>query len=240
MDLIGKKILIVGGSRGIGRAIALEFAKAGADIAITSRTEKALLGVAKEIEILGRSAIIVPGDITKPEDVKNVVRKVLDEWGKIDVLINNAAIHEPKPVIDTTLDDWNRTITTNLTSSFLYCRTVLPGMIKRKKGKIINISSGAGSRGFPGNAAYSASKGGLNAFSQALAGEVREYGITVNVISPGHISTDMHSKNENKNSLVLDKDFMTIGDVTKTALFLASDCTKINAQIFHVRNIDRW
>ncbi len=240
MNVHGKTVLITGGSRGIGRAIALEFAKAGADIAITSRTKSALLSVAKEIEAIRGKALIVPGDVSNPKDVEHVVGKMLDEWGTIDVLINNAAIHDPKSVIDTTLDDWNTTLTTNLTSSFLYCRAVLPGMIKRKKGKIINISSGAGSRGFPGNAAYSASKGGLNAFSQALAGEVREYGITVNVVSPGHIHTDLHGMNSGNNPLIVEEDFMTIADVTTTALFLASDCTNINAQIFHVRNTDRW
>ena len=178
--------------------------------------------------------------MANPEEVQGLVDRVLSEWGKIDILVNNAAIHEPKPVLETSLDDWNKTLTVNLASVFLCCKAVLKSMLCSGGGKIINISSGAGSRGFPGNAAYSASKGAINAFSQALAGEVRKNGIAVNVLSPAHVDTEMHRQTKEDNPLVAADDFMSIEDVVNTALFLASDSGSISAQVFHVRNTDRW
>jgi NAD(P)-dependent dehydrogenase (short-subunit alcohol dehydrogenase family) len=223
-----KTAIITGGGRGIGKAIALAFARAGADVAVVSRTRLELEAVASEVRELGRRALAVVADISDAADVSRMVRDTLSEFGQIDILVNNAAITAPKPVIETSL-------------VFLCAQAVLKPMIDRREGKIINISSGSGARGSPGNAAYSASKGGVIALTQALAGEVRELGIQVNVICPGPIKTEMLAFRPQSGSPATSLDALEPEEVAGAALFLASDYSgRMNAQIIHVRNSDRW
>ncbi len=241
MMLRNKVAIITGGGRGIGRAIALAFAKAGADLAVVSRTRSELEAVASEIHNLGRQVLVVVADVSDPIKVMRMVKATLRELGRVDILVNNAAFAAPRSVVGTSLEDWNRTLEVNLTGVFLCSQAVLAHMLEQGEGKIINISSGSGVRGSPGNAAYSASKAGVIAFTQALAGEVRETGIQVNVICPGPTRTEMLASRPTGVSPYSAADAMEPEEVAGAALFLASDYSgRINAQTFHVRISDRW
>lgn len=230
--------LITGSGRGIGRAIALAYARAGADVALVSRTQAELEAVAGEIRQMGRNALVVVADVSDPADVDRMVDQTLAEFGRIDILVNNAAVAGPKPVMETSLEDWNLFISVNLTGVYLCSRAVLKPMIDRGRGNIINIASGSGFRGAPNNAAYSATKAGVVIFTYSLAGEVRELGIRANVISPGPIRTQMLADRPHAAdaAIVLEPE-----DVAGAALFLASDYSGgITAQTIHVRNSSRW
>lgn len=241
MLLEGRVVVVTGAGRGIGRAIALTCAQAGADVVLASRTRSELEAVADEVNEMGQRASVVVADISDPAHVNRLVSEALHRFGNIDILVNNAGIDISKPIVDFSLEDWNRTIEINLTGVFLCTKAVLEHMIDRRKGKIINIASGAGLRGGPGKAAYSASKGGVIAFTQALAGEVRDFGIQVNVICPGPINTQMTAAQRGQDSPFDKSDFMEPEEVAGAALFLASDYSgRMNAQIMHVRNSDRW
>ncbi len=240
MMLKDKVAIITGGGRGIGRAIALTFARAGADVTLVSRTRSQLEKVAGEVEAAGQKGLVVEADISTPDDVERMVAETLREFGQIDILVNNAGIARPNRVLDTSLEDWHITLQVNLTGLFLCSRAVLNHMIERKQGKIINISSGSGLRGSAGNGAYSASKAGVVAFTEALAGEVWESGIRANVICPGPIKTEMVALRPNTGPAD-EANFLEPEDVAGTALYLASDLSgQINAQTFLVRNSNRW
>lgn len=240
MMLNGKVALITGGGRGIGKEIVLTYARSGADVALVARTKSQLEIVANEVREIGRRALVIVADISDSADVERMVAETLHEFGQLDILVNNAAVAGPVPVIDMTLEDWNRMIGVNLTGVYLCSRAVLPHMIERGQGKIISISSGSGLRGSARNAHYSASKAGVIAFTQALANEVREYGLQVNVICPGPIKTEMLASRPNT-SPVDESNFLETEDVAGAALFLASDLSgRMNAQIISVRNSNRW
>jgi 3-oxoacyl-[acyl-carrier protein] reductase len=240
MMLNGKVALITGGGRGIGKEIVLTYARSGADVALVARTKSQLEIVANEVREIGRRALVIVADISDSADVERMVAETLHEFGQLDILVNNAAVAGPVPVIDMTLEDWNRMIGVNLTGVYLCSRAVLPHMIERGQGKIISISSGSGLRGSARNAHYSASKAGVIAFTQALANEVREHGLQVNVICPGPIKTEMLASRPNT-SPVDESNFLETEDVAGAALFLASDLSgRMNAQIISVRNSNRW
>jgi 3-oxoacyl-[acyl-carrier protein] reductase len=240
MMLQNKVALITGAGRGIGREIALTYARAGADVALVARTDSQLNAVAGEIVELGRRALAITADVSEPVAVERMVAETLREFGRLDILVNNAAVAGPKLVIDTTLEDWNRMIGVNLTGVYLCSRAVLPHMLERGQGKIISISSGSGLRGSARNAHYSASKAGVVAFTQGLANEVREHGLQVNVICPGPIKTEMLASRPDT-SPVDEANFLETEDVAGAALFLASDLSgRMNAQIISVRNSNRW
>ena len=240
MMLKNKVALITGAGRGIGRDIALSYARAGADVALAARTEAQLSAVAAEIGELGRRALAITADVAEPTDVERMVAQTLRQFGQLDILVNNAAVAGPKLVIDTTLEDWNRMIGVNLTGVYLCSRAVLPHMLDRGQGKIISISSGSGLRGSARNAHYSASKAGVIAFTQGLANEVREHGLQVNVICPGPIKTEMLASRPDT-SPVDESNFLETEDVAGAALFLASDLSgRMNAQIISIRNSNRW
>jgi 3-oxoacyl-[acyl-carrier protein] reductase len=235
-----KVALITGGGRGIGRAIALAYARAGADIVLVSRTRSELEKVAAEVEETGQKSLIIEADVSKPEDVARMVADSLDAFGRIDILVNNAGIALPNTVLETSLEDWQTTMAVNMTGVFLCSQAVFKHMVDRRQGKIINISSGSGVRGSAGNAAYSASKAGVVAFTEALAGEAWAAGIRANVICPGPIKTDMVALRPDTGPAD-EANFLETEDVAGTALFLASDLSgQINAQIFLVRNSNRW
>ncbi|MFQ5863761.1 MAG: SDR family oxidoreductase [bacterium] len=188
-DLTGKRALITGGGRGIGREIALQFAKAGIDLVLTSRTKSQLDAVAKEVEALGRQVLIVPADISQEREVDNLAQVVSKEWDTIDILVNNAAAFARGRVVNLSVTDWDKVMNTNLRGVFLVTKAFLPGLIKQESGTIVMISSTSGKRADPGGSAYSTSKFGLMGFAQSLLYEVRKYDIRVIVVSPSLVDT---------------------------------------------------
>jgi 3-oxoacyl-[acyl-carrier protein] reductase len=238
MLLQNQKAIVTGGGRGIGRAIALQFAREGADVGIIARTEKEITQVAAEIANRGRSALPVAADIADGQAVSEAIGQIQARFGRIDILVNNAGVEMKKPFVELTLAEWDRTMNVNARGAAICSKLVLPGMLKRQKGNIINIASGAGLRGLPGSTAYSASKAAMIAFTFALADEVRDCGIRVNVICPGLIETDMLDRKaiaqKPANALLPD-------DVAGTAVFLASALSgQVSGQVFSVRNSNRW
>jgi NAD(P)-dependent dehydrogenase (short-subunit alcohol dehydrogenase family) len=193
MRLENKVALIIGGGRGLGKATALLFATEGADIAVVARTKKEIETVAKKAKKLDRHAIAIKADATKLKDVQEAVDKTIETYGKIDILINSQGDWLIKPTLQTTEEDWNHIIDTNLKSVYLTCRTVLPHMIAQKSGHIFNIGSASG-LWYPGGGIitiYKASKMGLTGFSKALAEEQAPNGIGVHLIAPHPMDTPM-------------------------------------------------
>ena len=189
MNLEGKVALITGAGRGIGRSIALTLARAGADLAITSRTASQLEGVATEIKSLGKEVVASSTDISKEDEVGGFVKKTLDRFEKIDILVNNAGTFRGAHVVDMPTEDWDRIINTNLRGTFFMTRAVLPSMIERSDGTIVMVSSTSSKRADPGGSAYAASKFGMMGFAMSLLYEVREHNVRVVVVSPSAVDT---------------------------------------------------
>ena len=189
MRLQGKVALITGGGRGIGRAIALTFARAGADVAVTARTQAEIAAVAEEVITLGRQAYAVPGDVTEKESVARMATAVYDRFGRVDLLVNNAGTGRSAPFFKTDLEMWNQLLALNATSMYLVTQAVLKGMLERKYGRVINIVSTAGKIPFRYCTAYVASKHAALGFTRALALEVAGSGVTVNAICPGWVGS---------------------------------------------------
>ena len=195
--LEGRVALITGASRGIGRAIAIEFAREGAAVAVSARTESELNSLVAEIQRCDGNALAIPADLSDGAAPGRVVRKVLDVLGTIDILVNNAGIgssSDPRPVVD--FDDafWNKTLTLNLTVPYLFTKAVLPALLAKKWGRIINIASINGKIGSLHGAAYAASKHGVLGLTRSVALEVAKDGITVNAICPGPVRTEMNTR----------------------------------------------
>lgn len=186
-------ILITGASRGIGRAAAIEFAKNNHNIIICSKSDlDGLQNTKRLVENEGVSCYIGLCDVTNEDSVKEFISDSAKAIGKTDILINNAGISYIGLLQDMSLEDWNKVLSTNLTSAFLMSKYVIPEMLKKQSGHIINISSVWGNIGASMEVAYSASKGGINSFTKALAKELAPSNISVNAISPGFIDTDMN------------------------------------------------
>ena len=191
-DLKGKVAIVTGGSRGIGRHIALQLAQRGADVAINYRSRQSDADeTLKEIEATGVRAIAIKADLSKMPEARNVIKKVHEQWGRIDILVNNAGITKDKSMKKLTDDDWNEVLDTNLGSVYATCSEVLNIMLEQKFGRIINITSFVGQAGNFGQANYAASKGGIIAFTKTMALEVAKHNITVNAIAPGFTETEM-------------------------------------------------
>lgn len=189
-DIKGKVAIVTGGGTGIGRSIALEFAKAGAKVVISSRKQANLDAVAKEIKALGGQCLVIVTDIRIPEQVDNLVKQTVDKFGRIDILVNNAGASFMCPVEEMTPNGWDTIININLKGTFLCCRAVGKLMIEQKKGKIINFASTAGVNGSPRMAHYGAAKAGVINFTKSLAVEWAQHNINVNCIVPGLIETE--------------------------------------------------
>lgn len=192
MTNLNERIAVVtGASQGIGRACALALAEAGADVALASRNAEKLQAVAKEIEAAGRKAMVLTVDVAKPETVKEGISKVLETWKKIDILVNNAGVVRDNLLLRMNAADWDAVLRTNLDGAYHCTKEVLPGMVRQRYGRIINISSVVAQAGNPGQANYVASKAGLIGLTKAVAAEVARRNITVNAVAPGFIATPM-------------------------------------------------
>ncbi len=191
--LADRVAIVTGASRGIGRAAARRLAAAGAAVVAAARGDHAD-AVAEEIRGAGGRSVAVSADVTDPGRVDAMVRTALDEYGRVDVLVNNAGIVRDQLALRMSAADWDAVVATNLTAAFNCARAVLRPMIRQRGGRIINVGSVVGRMGNPGQANYAASKAGLEGFSRALAREVASRGITVNVVAPGMIDTDMTAK----------------------------------------------
>ena len=189
MELRDRRVLVTGGGRGIGRAIALAVAREGGRVALMARTRSQLEEVAAE---LGGEVEVCVADMAKGEEIEGAVGGLIEKWGGVDVLVNNAGVQGPIGMShQVDVGAWVETVQVNLVGTFLCTRLVLPGMIERGYGKIVNVSGGGAVSPRPRFGAYSASKAGVARFSETLAAEVGEYGIDVNAVAPGGINTGM-------------------------------------------------
>lgn len=228
INLKGKVALVTGGSRGIGAAIAVLFAKAGADVVLTYFSDRKNADrIRSQIEELGRSCMAIRVQVSSPASVRKAVSRAREKFGRIDILVNNAGIWRPAPLRSMTEAQWTETMDINLKGVFLFCKAVLPAM--RKGGKIINIASTAGQRGEAGYSHYAASKGAVIAFSKSIAAELAPQGIQVNCIAPGWVFTDMTSSalSDRSSLRAIERGIprgtvATPDDIAGPALFLAS------------------
>lgn len=191
MSLQGKVAVITGASQGIGRDTALFLAGQGVKVALTARSADKLTALAEEIKKNGGEALAVPMDVADEEQVKSGMKKVIAHFGRIDILVNNAAITRDQLQMRMKRADWDAVLQTNLTGTHLCCQAVIPGMLKQRSGRIINLTSVVAQTGNPGQANYIASKAGVIGLTKALAAEIASRGITVNAVAPGFIDTPM-------------------------------------------------
>jgi len=191
-SLENKTAVVTGASKGIGKAIALELVRSGANVVLAARTRERLEQVAKELGKVGSGLVLVaPTDLTREESVKNLVATVEQECGRLDILVNNAGQTLSRTLEETTCEDWDQVIATNARSAFLLCRESLGMLRQAQPGYIVNISSVVGVKGYPRQIAYTASKHAMRGMSIAMAEELREDNIRVHVICPGGVLTEM-------------------------------------------------
>lgn len=248
----GKVAIVTGSGRGIGKAIALVLAEAGADVTVAARTAEQVEQTAAEIRRLGRKALVMPMDVTNEDQVNEVVARTVSELGRIDILINNAGMSGGmRPVVfvpgikfpgwevagdewdkPITLEWWHRVMDTNLTSAFLFAQAVGPHMLRQKKGKVINISSNSAELGTPYHSVYCVSKAALSAFTRCLASEWAPFNICVNAIGPGATKTEMmevHLKDPVFAKLIVDAiptgRLAESREIALLALYLASEAS---------------
>ncbi len=233
MDLKDKTVIVTGAGRGIGKAIAMAFAGKGARVALTARTQKELRKVQAAIHSQRGRAISLVCDVRDRKSVVSMVEEVVREYQTIDILVNNAGVFFTANVVDFPDKEWEQTLQTNLTGLFYCTRAVLPHLIKRESGQIINMVSGAGVHGFAGASAYCASKFGVMGFSESLLEEVRQHKIKVTVVLPGMVNTGMVSHDRYSHVLKIPPE-----DVASAVLYAASqqENTLINrVEIRHIQ-----
>lgn len=241
MTLVGKVALVTGGSRGIGRAVALKLAENGADVAINYAGNTAAAEEVKAaIEKLGRKAMLVQGSVADTDGVQSLVNQVVKELGRLDILINNAGITRDGLLMRMKEADWDAVLETNLKGVFNCSKAVMRTMMKQKSGRIVNMASVVGEMGNAGQANYAAAKAGVIGFTKSLAKEVASRGITVNAVAPGFIATDMtkvltdDQKEEMARSIPLGRAGQP-EDVANAVLFLVSDeAAYITGQVLNV------
>jgi 3-oxoacyl-[acyl-carrier protein] reductase len=227
--LDGKTALVTGASRGIGKATAISLAKNACNIVVNyvHNKEKAM-DVAHRITEMGRNALVIKADVSKIGEVHRLREKINDTFGRIDILVNNAGIHQHVKSWEMNPSDWQKIIDVNLTGAFLCCHIFLPDLIKKRQGRIINISSVVAHSGTDHECHYASSKSGLLGLTRSLALEVAPYNITVNAIAPGYIETDMTSVSSQKERLKIQQ-LIPLGrlgapeEIADTVCFLASD-----------------
>lgn len=192
MDFKEKRVIITGGTKGIGKAMALSFARLGAWVAVSySSDQDSALRTNAEIASITDHYLVIKGDVSSKREVEDMVEEVLEKWEHVDILVNNAGIIRDKMLMFMEEDDWDRVVDVNLKGAYLCSRAVIKSMIGRKFGRIVNITSPSALTGTAGQTNYSASKGGMISFTKSLSKEVARLGITVNAVCPGIISTSM-------------------------------------------------
>lgn len=231
-SLEGKVAVVTGGSRGIGKAIALGFAEAGADVVVASRTIADLEKVTRQIEALGRRALAVETNIAAKGEVDNMVAKTLERFGAIDILVNNAAINIMRPLIELREDGWDKVMNVGLKGYYLCSQAVAKVMMEKESGNIVNIASTGAVKAAPGLGAYSISKAGVVMLTQLLAVELAPYNIRVNAIGPSLVKTKfsepMWSNPDVLKAMEASTPLSRIAepeDIMAVALFLASDAS---------------
>jgi len=188
--LTNKVAIVTGAGKGIGRAIAIRFAEEGAKVVVNDIDAINAQKIIKEISSINGNAIAVIADVTRSNDVEKLIKVTLDSFGRIDILVNNVGIYEPKPFLDISEEEWDRVMEVNVKSVFMCCKKVVPHMVKRGCGKIINIASISGKRGDTLISSYITSKHAVIGLTRALATELIQYGIIVNAVCPGITATD--------------------------------------------------
>ena len=235
-----KLVLVTGASRGIGRASALTLGNAGVTVIGTATSDEGAANITKifvENSILGKGMKL---NVTDNEQISNVLKAVTEEYGTVDILINNAGITRDNILLRMKEEEWDEIISTNLSSVYKMSKAVLRGMIKKRSGRIISITSVVGAMGNAGQSNYAASKAGIIGFTKSLAREVGVRGITVNAIAPGFIETDMTDSLPDEQKAVLASQIPmgrlgTVDEIAKAVLFLASDnASYITAQTIHI------
>jgi 3-oxoacyl-[acyl-carrier protein] reductase len=241
--LEGKAAVVTGGGRGIGRAICLAFAKEGADVVVNyASKDLPAQEVVEMIKNMGRKAVAVKGNVAIKADAERIIQTAIDNFGKIDILVNNAGATKPNMLYKMTEEQWNEVLDIHLKGPFLCIQAASKYMMEKKYGKIINVTSAAGVGGTKGQINYSSAKGGIIALTKSAARELAGYGITVNVISPGYVSTEMTEKIRTDPKLkdiytarILLGRFSEPEEVAPTFVFLASDdANYITGQLFCV------
>jgi 3-oxoacyl-[acyl-carrier protein] reductase len=235
-----KLVLVTGASRGIGQAIALTLGKAGATVIGTATSDEGAANISKiftENNILGKGMKL---NVTDNEQISDLLKNITEDYGSVDILINNAGITRDNILVRMKEDEWNDIISTNLTSVYKMSKSVLRGMIKKRSGRIISITSVVGAMGNAGQSNYAAAKAGIMGFTKSLAREVGVRGITVNAIAPGFIETDMTDNLPEDQKLALAAQIPmgrlgTTNEIAQAVLFLAGDSgSYITAQTLHV------
>lgn len=239
--LSGKVAFVTGASRGIGRAVALRLAADGAKVALNFASNSAKAEAVKaEIEAAGGTAMLMQGDVAKFEVVAELIKKVVNEWGRLDILINNAGITRDNLLIKMSEDDFDRVISTNLKGVFNCTKAVTKLMMKQRGGRIVNMSSVVGLKGNISQANYAAAKAGIIGFTKSAARELASRGVTVNAVAPGFINTDMTAALSEKVKEVLLQEIPagrmgTPEDVANAVAFLVSDeAAYITGQVLSV------
>lgn len=227
--LNGKTAIVTGGTRGIGKAIAIELAKKGADVAIfATKQNEASTNVVNEIKVLGKKVIFKICNVENVDQVNNAVAEVIQEFGKIDILVNNAGITRDMLLLQMKDEDFEKVLSVNLTGCFHMTKACIRPFMKQKSGKIINISSVVGIMGNAGQVNYAASKAGVIGLTKSIAKEYAAKGITCNAVAPGYIKTDMTQElNEDASQAILNrvplKRYGTTQDIANLVGFLADD-----------------
>jgi len=240
LTLEGKVALITGGARGIGKEIAMVFAKNGADIAICDVNLEEAQKTAKEIKDLGRESLAFKADVTDSGQVQAMVDKILDKFNKIDILINNAGITKDNLLIRMSEEEWDKVIAVNLKGTFVCTKIVSRVMLKQRSGRMVNIASIIGIMGNAGQANYAASKAGIIGLTKSVAKELASRNICVNAIAPGFIKTDMTARlseevQKKMLSVIPLARFGEAKDVADLAIFLSSESSSyITGQVIQV------
>jgi len=241
--LDGKAAVVTGGGRGIGRAICLAYGREGADVVVNyASKDQPAQEVVEMIQKMGRKAVAVKGNVALKADAERIIQTGIDCFGKIDILVNNAGVSRPNMLHKLTEEQWDEVIDIHLKGPFLCIQAASKYMMQQKSGKIINLTSSAGLWGTKGQINYSAAKGGIIALTKSAARELAAYGITVNVIQPGYVSTEMTEKIRTDPKLkevytgrILLGRFSEPEEVAPTFVFLASDeSSYITGQLFCV------
>ena len=233
--LEGKKAIVTGGGRGIGRAIALAMAEEGCDVAVVSRTRGEIERVAGEINMFGSLGLAIQADISEPPDVEYMVHKTLNTFGRIDILVNNAGIAIFKPFLDLTLDDWDKTMAINLRGSFLCAREVAKYMVEQESGTIVNVCSSASKKAYPNQLAYVASKHGMMGLSKTMSIDLQPYGIKVHAICPGGVNTRLTTDARPE---VDRSDWMHPEDIAHVVLMLLTMHDRVAIDEIYIRRYD--